>query len=478
MNKANSLFLRYKAVAFVSLLILFITQCYLTYHTFVWKDHDYFGVIKPLVGNKYLSELKGDILYPGGSKILNQYITRNYESLEKLYHTDSTQFVNYANTTLGILFNELKQKSTLDSFIHQIFTEQNLKGDLEYKVALHDFGILISGKEISLFDKNSAGKFRYSDSEVHNYGAVIGGTLVKCTPANRFTTISVDNLDKSKYYIRFSLWVDSPDRVKNIFTAMMPVLFLSLSSISIMVLLFFTTFKNWARQTKLADLKQDFVNNITHELNTPLTTIIVANGNLKNEDVLKDHRQVSALTGIIERNSLRLRSLFTKVLQSEAIGKTSLNKQKYDLHILLTELIGDYNLTLENSQNVKISLEKFGNGPQVALDKFWFTSLIYNLFDNGIKYNTSKKKELHVSVYFQEDKALLKVKDNGMGMTKQISQRIFEKFYRNKGSESKNTTGLGLGLFYVKQCATAHGWEVEVDSEVGQGTCFTVHIHF
>jgi two-component system phosphate regulon sensor histidine kinase PhoR len=474
MSKSNSLFVRYKAVAIISLLVLFITQCYLTYHTFEWKDHDYFGSIKPLVGNEYLGDLKGDILYPGGREVLDEYIEKNFDTLEHLYQTDSSAFVKQAHTSLISLFNELKEKNTLDSFMHTIFMHHNIQGTIEYKVSVHDFGVFISGEEVNLFGKESIALF--NDPNVNENGAAIGGALVKCTPANRFTTISVDNLEKSKYYIRFSLWVDSPDRVVNILKSMMPVLILSLTSISIMVFLFFSAFKNWARQKKLADLKQDFVNSITHELNTPLTTIIVANGNLKNENILKDTSQINALTGIIERNSLRLRSLFTKVLQSEAIGSTSLIKKYFNLYDLVEELIGDYNLTLQHQDNVKIILHKVGSGDHVLIDKFWFTSLVFNLFDNGIKYNINPEKEISVYVVYENGRTLLKIKDNGIGMSKATSVKIFEKFYRKKGSESRSATGLGLGLYYVKQCTEAHGWEISVDSKLGQGTCFTIQM--
>lgn len=468
----NSLFSRYKAIAIVSLVVLFFTQCYMTYHTYAWKDHDYHALIKPLLSNKYLSDLEGDILYPGGEKILVDFMHRNYGTLENLYRGDSAVFHAYTQRAIDTLFRELIQKSSLDSFMLQIFREHNLDPSTIYRVAIQDVGVKFPDRDVPLFSKDAENPL-ISNEILFRSGAIIDGSLDNCTQANRFTTLFVDSQEKCNCYIRFSLWVDTPYRIREILLSLLPILLLSLSSIAIMVLLFFLTFRNWARQKKLADLKQDFVNNITHELNTPLTTIIVANRNLQNEDIGRSREHVVSLTHIIERNALWLKSLFGRVLQSEAISRTTLNKKAHKLPELLAELIQDYSLMLGNNDKIRISLFVFGDETEVLLDKFWFTSMINNLIENGIKYNVNEFIQLDISVFHDEWGIRLEVKDNGIGMTRSTQQRIFDKFYRKKDGKMD---GLGLGLYYVRQCADAHGWEVGVESTPGRGSCFVIGI--
>ncbi|MCD8540503.1 MAG: HAMP domain-containing histidine kinase [Leadbetterella sp.] len=431
----NSLFTRYKAIAIVSLVVLFFTQCYMTYHTYAWKDHDYHGLIKPLLGSRYLSDLQGDILYPGGEKILVDFMNRNYSTLEKLYWRDSTAFGMYAQRAMDSLFHELRQKSTLDNFMQELFRQYSLDSSVIYRVSIQDVGLKFTDRDVPLFSKDGANPL-ISGEILSSTGAVIDGSLENCTQANRFTTILVDSQEKCNCYIRFSLWIDSPHRTKEILRSLLPILLLSLTSITLMVLLFFLTFRNWARQKKLADLKQDFVNNITHELNTPLTTIIVANRNLQNEDIGRSREYVVSLAQIIERNALWLKSLFSRVLQSEAMSKTSLNKEPHPLSGLLAELIQDYTLMLANNDKIRISLFKFGEETEIWLDKFWFTSMMNNLIENGIKYNTNELIQLDISVFYEESGVRLEAKDNGIGMTRSVQQQIFDKFYRKKRREA------------------------------------------
>ena len=441
----------------------------MTYHTYAWKDHDYHALVKPLLGKKYLSDLEGDIVYPGGEKILAGFMERNYSTFHHLFITDSVAFSKFAAHAVDTLFYELRQKSTLDSFMLPLFREHNLGPATVYRIAVQDFLVKLDMVDVPIFPGKNAG----SDGDAFREEGLIDGTLEEVSEANRFTTIFVDSKDKCNCAIRFSLWVDSPNRKWEILRSLLPVLLLSLCSISIMVFLFFLTFRNWAKQKKLAELKQDFVNNITHELNTPLTTIIIANRNMQNEVIGNNALQRHSLGQIIERNALWLQSLFNRVLQSEAINVTTLNREWVKLSEFLGDLIKDYNIMLGNNEKISIHLHISGDETGVLLDKFWFTSMFNNLIENGIKYNRNQSKQLDISVFYKESVVQLKMKDNGIGMNPSTQQHIFEKFYRKKDGK---LDGLGLGLYYVKQCAEAHGWEVSVESEPGRGSCFVIEI--
>ncbi len=212
------------------------------------------------------------------------------------------------------------------------------------------------------------------------------------------------------------------------------------------------------------------MNSITHELNTPLTTIIVANRNLQDEQILRRPEQVQVLSEIIGRNALWLKSLFTRVLQSEAISISSLHLQPYVLDEVLQRIVTDYELLMREGIQLKLSI--FGERQKVLLDKFWFTSLIVNLIENGVKHNNSALVQLHLRVEYGPSSVHLLVEDNGVGVKPEDVERIFDKFYRNNFGRE----GLGLGLYYVKQCIDAHGWKIQVYPNAGQGSTFAIEI--
>jgi two-component system phosphate regulon sensor histidine kinase PhoR len=456
---------RYKSIGIASLVVLFLTQCYMTYHTYAWKEHDYYAVLRPIVGNAYLKELKGDLIYPGGDVVLTRFKEENMDTLTRLFRTDTTNFRQYARQVMDSLVVDLQRHSTLDTFMRRIIRENDLDTATVFRVGIRDLLVKIDAQDRVLFTGSR------EDSPLYFAGgAKVGGTLEDITEANRFTTILVDNIDRCQCSIRFSLWVDSPNRAKDILNDLLPILFLSLFCIALTVLLFLLTFRNWARQKKVADRKQDFVNSITHELNTPLTTIIVANRNLQDEQIHSRPDQVKMLSEIIGRNALWLKSLFTRVLQAEAITSSSLHLQPYVLHELLQRVVTDYELMMR--EGIQLKLSTFGEERVVLLDKFWFTSLIVNLIENGVKHNNSALIQLHLSVHYGQGTVLLKVKDNGVGVKPEDVERIFDKFYRNNFGKE----GLGLGLYYVRQCVDAHGWKIQVYPNVDQGSTFAIEM--
>ncbi len=256
---------------------------------------------------------------------------------------------------------------------------------------------------------------------------------------------------------------------------MLLTLGLSLGSILIMLVLFFFTFRNWLRQKKLAEMKSDFINNITHEFHTPLSAIIVANKNLRNERIMEKKENIVSLAEVIARQAERLKRLFNQVLDITLMENRNLDKKEYLLPELIQGIITDYRLKLGDTP-VNIIYNNTLKQERVLLDEFYFTTMVMNLFDNAIKYNESDVKELVISTLEAEGYIVLSIQDNGMGMSPKNIRHIFEKFYREKNSYSHPLRGLGLGLFYVKECVDAHGWKISVTSEPGIGSIFTIMI--
>jgi two-component system, OmpR family, phosphate regulon sensor histidine kinase PhoR len=169
--------------------------------------------------------------------------------------------------------------------------------------------------------------------------------------------------------------------------------------------------------------------------------------------------------------------LINQVLEITTMNKIPLQKEEESIHRLLEEILLDYRLKL-SGVNAYFSLQKHAHQDKANLDKFWFTTIFLNLFDNAIKYNVREDKQISVTTDDDRKGITITVKDNGIGMTPEIRKHAFDKFYRDMKNNNGQVKGLGLGLFYVKQAVDAHGWKIEVLSTPGEGSTFIISIPF
>jgi two-component system phosphate regulon sensor histidine kinase PhoR len=223
-------------------------------------------------------------------------------------------------------------------------------------------------------------------------------------------------------------------------------------------------------------MKSDFINNITHELHTPLSAIIVANKSLQNEKIVEKKQNIRPLSDIIQRQAERLNALISQVLDIVSMDKLKLRKKEQSVHLLLEEILLDYRL--QSAENFRLTFQKEAKKDVVPVDSFYFTTILQNILDNSIKYNTNKKKEITVSTKSDDHPLEISIRDNGIGMTTETVGHIFDKFYRQTNNLLNQTKGLGLGLYYVKQSIMAHNWKKRVESNPGNGSLFNIHIPF
>ena len=225
-----------------------------------------------------------------------------------------------------------------------------------------------------------------------------------------------------------------------------------------------------------SDFISDFINTITHEFQTPLTAIIIANKTIENENQFVENKKIASLNGVIIRQTERLNVLIKQVAETSGNKAIVLKLSNNNVNELLEQILSDYQWNIQNNE-VKTNLIKQTNVDLVQLDKLHFTSIILNIINNAIKYNHNKIKEVIVTTSLkQTDTFTISIKDNGEGMSKTVIKNMFEKFYRNPSLVTSNEPGLGLGLYYTKQCLDAHQWKYEVISEEGLGTEFIVYI--
>ncbi|MCK4630063.1 MAG: HAMP domain-containing histidine kinase [Bacteroidales bacterium] len=245
-----------------------------------------------------------------------------------------------------------------------------------------------------------------------------------------------------------------------------------------LIMTFIATLLIIFRQKKLSQIKTDFVNNMTHELKTPISTISLASQMLKDKGIGITEKKLNHILGIIEQESKRLGYQVEKVLQMAIFdkGKIKLNRKEIDVHLLLSNVASNFEMQVAN-KNGNIILDLNAKKLIIKADEVHFSNILSNLADNAIKY-CSAKPEITLSAWDTRKKLFIAVKDNGIGISKKDQKRIFEKFYRVSTGNIHNVKGFGLGLCYVKTIVEEHGGSINIESQTGKGTRFILSFPF
>ena len=228
------------------------------------------------------------------------------------------------------------------------------------------------------------------------------------------------------------------------------------------------------RQKKLSTMKNDFINNMTHELKTPISTISLACQALRDQDIQKSEPLYQSYINVINEENLRLGMMTEKVLQTALLenGKLRLVKTGFNLHEVIEDAIKKTNLQLK-SRHGKISTQLKAEFSFVEADKVHLTNLIFNLLDNAIKYSP-EQPEITIITENSEQGIIVHVEDKGIGISKANQKKIFENLYRVPTGNIHNVKGFGLGLGYVKTIVELHGGHVGLQSELKKGSRFSV----
>jgi len=238
------------------------------------------------------------------------------------------------------------------------------------------------------------------------------------------------------------------------------------------------TIKTIFKQKKLSEVKNDFISNMTHELKTPIATISLACEALTDKDMLANNSTRDNYVGMINQENKRLGLLVERVLKSATWdkGDLKLKKEDVDLHEVIKRAVENISIQVQNKSGVifqALNATKF----VVNADKIHLTNLIYNLLDNANKYSPTNP-EITIATQNYKDGLLLKISDKGMGIKRENTNKIFDKFYRVPTGNVHNVKGFGLGLNYVKAITEKHGGEITVESDFGKGTTFKIYIPF
>lgn len=233
------------------------------------------------------------------------------------------------------------------------------------------------------------------------------------------------------------------------------------------------------RQKKLSDLKTDFINNMTHELKTPVATISLAGEMLRNTKVLADTDKAKNYAGIIMEENNRLSSHIERVLQFARYdkGQIELKKEYCNINEIIDDVVHSSELRIFNMQG-KIEINRLAQNSSVLADRHHITNLFNNIVDNAIKYKSDNTLLIQIKIENVANGIMVSIADNGIGMSKETQRKIFEKFYRVPTGNLHDVKGFGLGLSYVKAMVNAHKGKITVISDLGKGSRFEVFLPF
>ena len=251
-------------------------------------------------------------------------------------------------------------------------------------------------------------------------------------------------------------------------------LYITLFLIFIIAVMFFISIRTIANQRKLDQMKTEFINNMTHEIKTPISTIGLACEMLSDESISQDPESRNNFLNIVADENQRMRLLVETILQSAKMSNKNfaINPHEVDIHPIIQKVQKSFKLTLAN-RGGKIETHLLAKPSLVIGDELHLTNLIYNLIDNGIKYSTDAP-HIVVSTHLHDSQFILKVQDHGIGINKEDQKHVFEKFYRVSTGNVHNVKGFGIGLSYVAQVVKLHHGNISLQSTPGEGSTFTI----
>ena len=292
----------------------------------------------------------------------------------------------------------------------------------------------------------------------------------KDSPGTYGIPIFESNKTNYEFYINFT------DKKKEVLSSIALMALLSIVFTLIIIVAYSSALSQLIKQRQISQIKTDFINNMTHEFKTPIATINLALDSVKNPKIAGDPDKIRRYMGMIREENRRMHAQVENVLRMSKLEKNELNikKDRVDLHELTEEAISHVELIVDDRQGY-IQTHFGALQSSVLASDSHFTNVIVNILDNAVKYSNGKPK---IDIYTENVKnyIILKIRDQGKGMSKSVQKKVFEKFYREHTGDIHDVKGHGLGLAYVKQIVVDHHGQVMVESEKGKGSTFIIKL--
>ena len=402
-----------------------------------------------------LPSLNGDMKIK--FKIEDEIANRRFQTTFKAIQDDTSQ---YNSNDLDILEAAAKEMSQIDvplnARISKAILDTLLRAELQNKNIKLNYGFWL--------------KSMTRDTVLFSTVSVEDGELL---PQNTYKTTLFGNdviRDPGMLYVNF------PDKNSLIFSNLSVTMASSAALLLVLISIFSYTLYAILRQRKISEMKTDFINNMTHEFKTPVSTIMIASEALRDPEILEDKSRISRLATIIYDENVRLGNHIERVLSIARLEnrELKLNCEPVDMNVLIAAVVDSMELQLQK-KGAQLILDLQAVDPVIMGDELHLSNVIFNLIDNANKYSVDEPKiKLHTR---NSGKSfVIEIEDEGIGMTKEHSKRIFDQFYRVPTGNLHDVKGFGLGLNYVHDIITQMNGTIKVRSEKDKGTMIEIFI--
>lgn len=415
-----------------------------------------------------------------GIEVQHRVLAKNVKEFHELISPEGSRYTNL-DTTGKIVEWDTKEAQLLfkkSRYINEIMV-QAFREDLFMKSTERiDLKILdsILNEELKTGGLNTSYKFNVVDHEGHTI--IDNNELEHYIEDTLLKSYNTQLFPADLFHERLDIQVFFPNRKVFLWGEIGGVLLIAILVVGLIILSIILMYKTLITQRNLSDMKTDFISNMTHEFKTPISTISLACEALKDADMSGTNSNLdSPFVTMIQEENTRLEALVENILQSAVIekGELRLNCEEFDLNAMVHTILNKVKMRIE-SQGGALKNELAIGEAIVNGDKFHLTNVVNNLLDNAIKY-CDKIPQITVRSFINENKIVLEIQDNGMGMKKEHLQRIFDKLYRIPTGNVHNVKGFGLGLSYVKSIIELHNGEITVESQLGEGSLFRIKLN-
>ncbi|MBL4667798.1 MAG: HAMP domain-containing histidine kinase [Flavobacteriales bacterium] len=388
-------------------------------------------------------------------------ITNQLENLEEILDSSKIFFSGAKEKVFGNRFGNLiikmaKEFKDIENPIEHLLKDLVIEPIIENKLA--DNGISTSFKYAVINDNKIMDAFSSDDFEISEENYTVN--LFKHNLFENSAQLALDFNGKNRYVLK-SMWLMISSSI--LFTL-------------IILLTFSSTIYYMIKQKKLSEMKNDFINNMTHEFKTPISTISLAIDSITHPKVIKDEKQINHFAGIIREENLRMNKQVESVLTTALGEKDELefDQDKIDLNELIQKIPSRMKLQLD-AHNATLNLNLTTEKLMLLADEMHLQNAICNLIDNSTKYNTNNP-EITIDTNLVNGFCEIKITDNGIGMSNETQKKVFDKFYRVEKGNIHTVKGFGIGLSYVKTIVDAHKGSIALKSKLKQGTIITINI--
>lgn len=380
------------------------------------------------------------------------------------------------NESISIVLNNVAQKMYL--YNQAVPPHENPVNQLSSNYFVVNINSVVDANILEFYLKNEFARigldvdYEYAIYDCHNDKMVYGNYILS-QEGNKNISPSTNLPKYSEYLYYFGIRFPS---IQSTIVSNMTI-WLFLSAVLLALILFFSySILVIFRQKRFSELQKDFINNMTHEFKTPISSINISADVITQPSIIKDPDRLQTYGNIIKQENSRLNMLVDKVLQIARIEKTGfeLKREEVELNELIAPVVENCRSNSLKEFTFRMKLDE--EVRKVFADPVHLTNIIYNLLDNASKYS-GENPVITVETYCKNKHIILKISDNGPGIPQPFQKKVFRKFFRIPTGNVHDIKGFGLGLYYVRNTCIAHGWKISLKSEPGAGCSFVISMN-